>query len=636
MISILKCYIKKPIKITISFLNSLYPNNLKQRLRVRFKRRYSFILQYWKTSRALTRLLVLVLSEIAYAYSALQLTEWHKHFFNLLQKGDAFPLHIVMIEFLIFCSISFLCYSISVFMTEYIAGKWRQSLVNSFVKLWLESEHFSHPKVMHTAERIEEDFRYMSRYVVKIFKSVLRSILMLITLSPILWNISAELNLFPGFLFWIALGLALLSTVGLQLLFGRRTTRMWNKEITARAELRDRLTFIAFNTEQIKLFKGEDIEKQSLRKFNTKAVMLRIGLAKMEAIFEFIKNMLHKFGAISGYFILAPFYFVKKISYGVMSQATSVFFYISDALSVFATNALDFAYITTQIDRLEELNQAIHTITQTQLITSYIPGNTLIFKNLNIYTPDSENIEKDLLDEEDNKQSKSTFKSKNLFLSKINISIQPGERVLIMGDVGIGKTTFFRTISGTWPWAKGEIQIPATIDTSNIKINKVSKSVKQQSAEHSNISSDSAHEPKFSFIAQNPYIPILDNIEDIISYPNNIKDHNISDSLIMKALEDVQLDISLKDNPNTLKTLSNGEKQKLNIARLIIQQEIDPVDYVFMDEPYSALPHTESIKLMNMLYSRYPNTTFITISHQDFLKEHHGNIINMNQFISLK
>ena len=39
-------------------------------------------------------------------------------------------------------------------------------------------------------------------------------------------------------------------------------------------------------------------------------------------------------------------------------------------------------------------------------------------------------------------------------------TIDAGERVLITGDPGAGKTLFFRAIAGLWPWGSGRIGLP--------------------------------------------------------------------------------------------------------------------------------------------------------------------------------
>ncbi len=35
----------------------------------------------------------------------------------------------------------------------------------------------------------------------------------------------------------------------------------------------------------------------------------------------------------------------------------------------------------------------------------------------------------------------------------------PGERVLVAGESGTGKSTLVRAIAGLWPWGEGNVQV---------------------------------------------------------------------------------------------------------------------------------------------------------------------------------
>src|SRR5215204_6357199 len=79
--------------------------------------------------------------------------------------------------------------------------------------------------------------------------------------------------------------------------------------------------------------------------------------------------------------------------------------------------------------------------------------------------------------------------------------IRPGERVLIQGESGTGKSTLFRALAGAWPWGTGRIRVP---DRSTAM-----------------------------FLPQRPYLP-LGTLRDALSYPAPAKD--FTDDAMVAAL----------------------------------------------------------------------------------------------------
>ena len=46
-------------------------------------------------------------------------------------------------------------------------------------------------------------------------------------------------------------------------------------------------------------------------------------------------------------------------------------------------------------------------------------------------------------------------------LQEKQVQIKRGERVLIVGESGTGKTLLFRALAGLWPWGSGTVTHPA-------------------------------------------------------------------------------------------------------------------------------------------------------------------------------
>lgn len=180
--------------------------------------------------------------------------------------------------------------------------------------------------------------------------------------------------------------------------------------------------------------------------------------------------------------------------------------------------------------------------------------------------------------------------SGNKFL-EVDERISEGSFVHVSGDSGIGKTTFFKVLSGLVVPDFGFIKLNDKIllDTAN----KIFLPPQKR-----NISL------MFQNYALFPNMTVKQNI----AFAQTEKDDNIVDELLEN--------FALKTFENTSPSkLSGGQQQRVALARTLAQN----AEIVLLDEPFSAVDIAMRKVMLNELleFNKNNNSTFFVISHSE-------------------
>ena len=180
--------------------------------------------------------------------------------------------------------------------------------------------------------------------------------------------------------------------------------------------------------------------------------------------------------------------------------------------------------------------------------------------------------------------------SGNKFL-EVDERISEGSFVHVSGDSGIGKTTFFKVLSGLVVPDFGFIKLNDKIllDTAN----KIFLPPQKR-----NISL------MFQNYALFPNMTVKQNI----AFAQTEKDENIVDELLEK--------FALKTFENRSPSkLSGGQQQRVALARTLAQN----AEIVLLDEPFSAVDIAMRKVMLNELleFNNNNNSTFFVISHSE-------------------
>ncbi|QBF34910.1 ATP-binding cassette domain-containing protein [Mycoplasmopsis phocirhinis] len=205
-------------------------------------------------------------------------------------------------------------------------------------------------------------------------------------------------------------------------------------------------------------------------------------------------------------------------------------------------------------------------------------------------------------------------KNPDLVLQDININIEKGSMVAIIGPSGVGKSTLFKLIVRAIKPKNG------TIEIFNKDINKLNKKDWKKTIN------------KVGFLTQKANLINTENVFENIkrtntNYPNFIQKFfgiltHKEKIKIFETLDELGI---LNKAFYRVSELSGGQQQRVEIAKLLIQN----VDLILADEPTSNLDNQTSREVLELLkkLSQDGKTILVNIHDLSFIKSHFTHVI---------
>ncbi|HSR62581.1 MAG TPA: ABC transporter ATP-binding protein [Gammaproteobacteria bacterium] len=178
-------------------------------------------------------------------------------------------------------------------------------------------------------------------------------------------------------------------------------------------------------------------------------------------------------------------------------------------------------------------------------------------------------------------------------LNGINLTIQPGEKVALVGASGGGKSTLVQVLIGLYPASSGMVYFDG------VPVNRIGLDVVREHV---------------ATVLQHPAI-FNDTVRSNLTLGRDIEDGKL-----WKVLEIAQLEDTIKEMRNGLDTvlgrqgvrLSGGQRQRLAIARMALS---DP-SVVILDEATSALDAETEYRLHTALADFLERRTTLIVAHR--------------------
>ncbi len=138
----------------------------------------------------------------------------------------------------------------------------------------------------------------------------------------------------------------------------------------------------------------------------------------------------------------APLYFAGNLSFGGLMMASGAFIQVQSSLRWFVDNFSTLADWRATLLRVASFRRAVigadvlHDVESQIAFVEGEPGR-MVIDHLEVAS-----------------QGGCTK------LEELHVEVKAGERVLIVGQAGTGKTLLFRALAGLWPWGAGRIALP--------------------------------------------------------------------------------------------------------------------------------------------------------------------------------
>jgi len=536
-------------------------------------------------------ILALVLLTCLQVWIAIRFNLWNRDFFNALENrdGPAFTHQIY-----IFLGLAAMQMSVIVgllYTKQLIQLAWREWLTNHLIGGWLNQGRQYQLEMAGTDasnpdQRIAEDVRVAVDLAVDFAGGLMTSSLMLISFIGILWTISGPLRFdafgsevtIEGYMVWAALLYAVLGTT-LTILVGRPMVRDNVEKTTAEADFRFGLTRVRESGEGIALIRGEQDERRGLRdQFGVVRVRVR-KLMKSQRNLMWLTSAYGTLAMIFPTIVASPAYFAGAITLGGLMQIGAAFGEVQRALSWFVDSFPNIAHWRSAVNRVVAFQDAVASLdalaadpNQPTIKVTEGKAQQLVFRDLEV-----------------------AFANGTTVIQDASATIEAGERVLIKGESGTGKSTLFRAIGGLWPWGAGEILTPPRRD--------------------------------MTFMPQRPYLP-LGTLSVALAYPSGPDAYSAAD--MGAALERVglgRLAERLDDTERWDRVLSLGEQQRVAFARLLLHKP----RWVFMDEATAALDEGNQDAMMKLVIEELPEVGLVSIGHRPGLEAFHTRTLTLTR-----
>lgn len=512
------------------------------------------------------------------------LNSWHRWFFDSLEKKQGGSLMQALGVFALLIAGGAICAALTVKCRMTLQVRWRAWITRQMTAKWLDGQRFyrlaiTDEKGLNPEFRLADEVRLATEPVVDFVVGFTNAVLSAVAFVGILIVVGGSMTVplfgqsivVPGYLAVAAILYAVVVST-LTFTIGNPLVGTVEAKNDKEAQFRYELTRVRENAESIALTKGDADEKKRLSATFERTLESWLAVIKQNARLTLLLNSNAFFAPVVPLLLATPKYLAGDMTLGQVMQVAAAFTTVLGALNWFTDNYLRLAEWSASARRVDELYVALELVSVDDKLDQIGPIKILDSTDSSIHLQDVSIVHRD----------------GKVMIADTDLNIPPGEKVMLGGESGTGKSTLVRAIAGLWPWGEGSILLPAGA--------------------------------KLSFVPQRAYIP-LGRLRDVLAYPSD--GDTLETDAARAALETSGLGYlaeRLDKVDRWEQILSGGERQRIAIARVLIQRPA----IIVMDEATAALDIDSERRLLQTVFEALPDATVISVGKREGLGELHN------------
>lgn len=552
-----------------------------------FRDFFALALGWWRapgTARAWGLTAALVACLIVNVGINFAVNTWNRRFFDALENTDT-PTVVWAVVVFLGLVLGAAAVGVGIVLSrETLQVRWREWLVGALLDRWIGAQRYYRMGLARTEPanpeyRIADDTRMATEPIVDFAIGLVTSIVSALTFVGVLWMVGGALTVSVGGVTFAIPGYMVLAAViygvaisGLMLWVGRKLPGAVARRNEGEARLRFELTRLRENAESVALIRGEADERRALSATYADLAARWLGVVRRHGHITWLTNSSGIFIPVLPLLLAAPKYLSGDFTLGQVTQLAGAFMQVQVAIAWLVDNFKALAQCYASMQRVTELANAIDEIDGA---ADRSPAGTGI-----ALSPASKGaLRLEALTVADRRG--------RVLIDAATARIEAGEKVMVSGESGTGKSTLVRAMAGLWPWGAGTIALPAGA--------------------------------AIAFVPERAYLP-PGTLRGALLYP--AQSAEVADAVLTEALAEAGLAYlthRLNEADRWDQTLSNGERQRLAIARLIVQKP----DLVILDGATGALDEAGEARLMAHLVQVLEGSTLVSVGLRPGLEALH-------------